>query len=72
MDKHRQSDSSALFLVRLWVDEVAGEEAAWRGRVVHVLSGQAHDFHDWQTLSRVLLEMVPGAEATPDRWAHEG
>lgn len=71
MDKSRQPNSSTLFLVRLWVDEAAEEDVALQGRVVHVLSGQAHDFHDWQTLTRLLLEMMPGAEAASGRWAHE-
>lgn len=72
MNKGRQPNSSSLFLVRLWVDEATEKDAAWRGRVVHVLSGQAHDFRDWQTLSRLLLEMMPGPEATPGQEAHEG
>ena len=71
MEKRRQPGPSSLFLVRLWVDEVAGEDAPWRGRVLHILSGQAHDFRDWQTLSRFFLEMMLGAEATPDLEADE-
>ena len=62
MEKRRQPGPSSLFLVRLWVDEVAGEDAPRRGRVLHILSGQAHDFRDLQTLSRFFLELMPGAE----------
>ncbi|MEO6458774.1 MAG: hypothetical protein ABIO92_10975 [Chloroflexia bacterium] len=71
MDKQRQPNSSSLFLVRLWVDE-AGEEEKWRGRLVHVLSGQAHDFRDWPNLSRLLMEMMPGPDAKPSQETHDG
>ena len=30
----------------------------WHGRVQHVLSGEAHTFHDWPTLLDLLLEMA--------------
>jgi hypothetical protein len=78
---------SHLFLVRLWSEEMeklgelgeVGDQKGWewRGRVQHVLSGEAHTFHDWPTLIRLLLEMAEtdgiearaqggGAAALPD------
>lgn len=77
MDTGRQRNLSSLFLVRLWVDradEAAEDDTVWRGRVVHVLSGQAYDFRDWHTLSRLLLELLqpmPGPEATPGQETHD-
>lgn len=55
---------SHLFLVRLWSDEVA-DQNEWRGRVQHVLSGEARTFDDWAMLVEQLLEMAntDGAEA---------
>ena len=59
MDSGGQQSSSWLFLVRLWVDDADSGDVAWRGRLVHVLSGQAHDFRDWHTLATLLQEMTP-------------
>ena len=61
----KQDYSSHLFMVRLWSEEAveAGvtreskHQQSWRGRVQHVLSGEARTFHDWTTLIELLLEM---------------
>lgn len=63
MDKDQQRNSSALFLIRLWV-EASHERMEWHGRLVHVLSGEAHDFREWPRLEALLLEITaPGAWA---------
>ena len=63
-----QDQHSHLFLVRYWSEE-AGDQKALRGRVQHVLSGEAHTFHDWPTLVDLLLEMADagGTEGAPVR-----
>ena len=65
MDKDQRRNTSALFLVRLWVDEAHQENAEWRGRLIHVLSGEARDFGDWQTLEALMLEMTPIMRSAP-------
>ena len=65
MDKGQGHNTSALFLVRLWVDEAHQENAEWRGRLIHVLSGEARDFSDWQTLEALMFEMTPIMRSGP-------
>ena len=66
MQKDLQDNSSELYLVRLWVQKADGEDARWQGRLVHVLSGQAHDFQDWHTLQALLLEKMRSQRANSD------
>lgn len=46
---------SPLFLVRLWSDEDSSAEpgtgdAHWRGKVLHIPTGEAHYFSTWASL----------------------
>jgi hypothetical protein len=58
-----------LFLLRLWVEQDGSESAATRdplkrhGRVLNVLSGEAHNFSDWQRLVEVLSGLVSDGAA---------
>ena len=52
------SKASHLFLVRLWADEVEGQEA-WSGKVQHVLSGEVRPFSDWSMLASALRALLP-------------
>jgi len=52
-----QDQHSHLFLIRYWSEEV-GNQKELRGRVQHVLSGEAHTFHDWHMLIDLLQEMA--------------
>jgi hypothetical protein len=56
----RQDERSHLFLVRFWSEDVGNnrDHNGWRGRVQHVLSGEARSFHDWPMLIDLLLEMA--------------
>jgi hypothetical protein len=64
MSRRNGHHRSQLFLVRLWVGDVGDDsKAEWSGRVQHVLSGQAHSFHDWLGLIDLLLAMLPPLEA---------
>jgi hypothetical protein len=52
-----QNQSSHLFVVRLWSEDVR-DHKEWCGRIQHVLSGEAYTFHDWPSLIELLLEMA--------------
>ena len=56
----RQHSLSHLFLVRVWTEPSSQEEpdVTWTGKIQHVKSGEAHTFHDWQTLVALLAEMA--------------
>lgn len=53
-----------LFTVRLWVEPVAADQAEIRGRVQHVLSGEALYFRTWQALLAFVEEKLAELEAT--------
>jgi hypothetical protein len=53
----RQEQDSYLFLVRFWKEQ-GRDRKEWRGRVQHVLSGEAHTFGDWPALIDLMLEMA--------------
>jgi hypothetical protein len=64
-DSNQEADTSQFFLVRLWADNPDSEsgsegdsEAVVRGKVQHVLSGQAASFNDWPTLMDALKGMM--------------
>jgi hypothetical protein len=62
----RQDRHSHLFLVRFWQEgaqevlkpQEGSDPMEWRGRVQHVLSGEARGFQDWPTLITMMLEMA--------------
>ncbi len=63
---------SHLFTVRLWDEEQVNGQAAWRGKVQHVLTGETRPFHDWPTLISLINGMLPqpmddGRRTTDDR-----
>src|SRR4051812_336308 len=69
-DEDKIHATSQLFLIRLWPDEEGLPQ--WRGKVQHVISGQANDFHDWPMLIARLQAMLPQMpEARPDSDADE-
>ena len=64
-DSNQRTDTSQFFLVRLWADNLDsqsrsgdGEENGVRGKVQHVLSGEAESFNDWLALTEVLKSMM--------------
>ena len=59
----QETSTSYLSTVRIWLEEVAGDESEWRGNVQHVLSGEARYFRNWPTLLAFLLETVPEPHA---------
>ncbi len=66
-DPGKDTDTSQVFLVRLWTDGTAGMKeqdppesrtSQLHGRVMHVLSGQGSNFNDWPTLLGLLNKMM--------------
>lgn len=49
---------SALFLVRLWVEELSEGECEVRMQVKHVLSGETYYFREWLALTAYLEQKL--------------
>ncbi|RIK35591.1 MAG: hypothetical protein DCC55_29865 [Chloroflexi bacterium] len=52
-----------LFTLRLWVEPVAADQAEIRGRVQHVLTGEALYFRTWPALLAFVEEKLAELEA---------
>ena len=52
-----------LFTLRVWREDLGEGRSEWRGKVQHVLSGEARYFRDWATLIAALQEMLKTGEA---------
>ena len=53
---------SDLFTVRLWREDLGDGRSEWRGKVQHVLSGEALYFREWAALIAALQEMLKTCE----------
>ncbi|HKP53616.1 MAG TPA: hypothetical protein VJ183_13315 [Chloroflexia bacterium] len=77
MSTESLSKDSSLFLVRLWAERDGGSDGnersdnARRGKVLHVLSGEAHHFHDWAGLIAQMEMMLSQFENAPGAVASE-
>ena len=60
----RASQSSNLFTVRLWLEEVA-DGVERRGTVRHVMTGETLHFRDWQALESFFIRILEGETDTP-------
>ena len=61
---------SQLFTVRLWTEDLGDGRTEWRGKVQHVISGEAHYFREWPTLIAWLVAMLPDPESHPGADVH--
>jgi len=52
-------ESSFLFTVRLWPEEVNNGQREWRGKVQGITTGEMYYFREWQMLVQLLLSMLP-------------
>jgi hypothetical protein len=59
------SRRAQLFTVRLWLEDLGDGRSEWRGKVQHVLSGEACYFRDWATLIAALQEMLRPMRSEP-------
>ena len=48
------SPRSHLFTVRVWREELAENQYEWRGKVLHIASGEAFYFRQWSELASLL------------------
>ena len=59
--KHRTTRND-LFLVRFWLEEDMSSEpegqSGWGGRVQRAVSGEIHEFNDWDALVKALRTML--------------
>jgi len=51
MDAEPKGPRSHLFTVRVWREDMGEGQWEWRGKVQHVLSGEAFYFREWQELT---------------------
>ncbi len=65
---HVDCGPSQLFLLRVWLDDVTGEND-WHGRVQHPVTGEAHSFRTCAELKRLIWEMM--APEKSDSFARE-
>ena len=49
---------SHLFTVRLWPEALGASNVEWRGKVTHVLSGEARYFREWQDLIAFVVRIT--------------
>jgi hypothetical protein len=65
----RPEQRSHLFMVRLWSEDLGSGRTDWRGKVQHVMSGEARYFRDWPTLEVFVEELLGRLET---RGPHTG
>lgn len=65
MASGQQHDGSHLFTLRLWAEALGDDRQEYRGKVQHVVSGDARHFRDWTTLEAFLLEKLTAPEKQP-------
>jgi len=70
MDK--QQGVSNLFLVRVWVEQAGGGRPEWRGKVQHVVSGEARPFSGCAALEAAMHEMLEMLQPDLARENEEG
>ena len=57
-DADRPAETSHLFTLRLWPEDLGSGQVDWRGKVQHVNSGEARYFRDWPTLEAFVEELL--------------
>ena len=62
MSPKRRTTRNDLFLVRFWLEEdlssESEEQSRCAGRVQRAVSGESHEFNDWDTLVEALRVML--------------
>ena len=53
-------ETSHLFLLRLWREELAQGEGEWRGQMTSLTNGEVRYFRSPETLYKILLTMLSG------------
>ena len=58
MDTDQRYPSTHLFTLRVWLEDLDDGQSEPRGKVQHVLSGEARYFRDWDTLVTFVIKQV--------------
>ncbi len=56
-DAHELTHSQ-LFVLRMWQENLGEGQLEWRGKVQHMISGEAHYFRDWSGLIACLQQIL--------------
>jgi hypothetical protein len=65
-DKNEQdqpTQSSQLFMLRMWLEDLGSGQTDWRGKVQHVNSGEVRYFRDWATLESFMEGLLRTTDA---------
>jgi len=62
MTKDQTHHRTHLFTLRLWPETKGDDQVEWRGKVQHVLSGEARYFRRWSELRAFVRECLPAWE----------
>jgi hypothetical protein len=69
---NKNPDTSSLFLLRVWTEDSEDGKRQWRGKVQHVISGEARPFLSWPALEVTVLEMLAMLQAEVEPGIEEG
>ena len=59
-DANQSTQSSHLFMVRFWPEDLGGGQTDWRGSIQHVNSGEVRYFRDWPVLEDFVEGLLQG------------
>ena len=54
----RPSQTTHLFTLRMWREDLGNGQTDWRGKVQHVNSGEARYFREWSTMEAFVDELL--------------
>ncbi len=63
VDREQPAQRSHLFTLRLWQEALGDGESDWRGKIQHVISGEARYFRGWPALEAFLEEVAGKVDA---------
>jgi hypothetical protein len=61
-DPDQPAQSSQLFMLRMWLEDLGSGQTDWRGKVQHVNSGEVRYFRDWPMLEAFVEELLRTAD----------
>ena len=64
MDERDRATRTDLFTLRVWREAIGPDQTEWRGKLQHVLTGEARYFRGWDMLTRQLTIMLESPQLT--------
>ncbi|MEO8284808.1 MAG: hypothetical protein ABI670_00030 [Chloroflexota bacterium] len=61
MPPRHRTNRNDLFLVRFWLEDMSSESEGphrWGGRIQRAVSGESHEFNDWDALVNAFRTML--------------